>query len=151
MTTTRLRTAAAWATIGNTGWAGAQWVLVWALARFTGAEQLGSYALILAVAVPVFALTNLQLRELLATDVAGAHAVGTYRRLRWAGGGLGSLAVVAIAVALGRATQPGLVAAVVVGRVVERLAEPDAAEAPRAVAQRYRRFLVQHLAGTTSP
>jgi O-antigen/teichoic acid export membrane protein len=134
VTTTRLRTAAAWATVGNIGWAGAQWVLVWALARFTGAEQLGAYAWILAVAVPVFAFTNLQLRELLATDVAGAHAVGTYRRLRWAGAVLGSLAVAVIAAALGRAAQPGLLAAVVAMRVLEGLAELHVAEAQRAEA-----------------
>jgi O-antigen/teichoic acid export membrane protein len=52
------------------------------LAKLGSAEMVGQFALGLAVAAPVFLLTNLALREVLVTDAEGAHAFGDYLALR---------------------------------------------------------------------
>ncbi|MCU0635037.1 MAG: oligosaccharide flippase family protein [Gemmatimonadaceae bacterium] len=128
----RLRVAAAWATVGNTAWAGAQWLTVWALARFTGAAALGDYAYVLATVVPVFALTNLQLRELLATDARGAHDVSTYLRVRWMGCAAGTMLVALVLALLGRPVPLALAGLVIATKVLEGVAELRVAQAQRA-------------------
>lgn len=88
---------ASWGVVGSLTYAGCQWGMVVVLAKLGTAEMLGQFALGLAVAAPVFLLTNLSLREVLATDARAEHPVGDYLALRLAGTVVGFLAVAGIA------------------------------------------------------
>jgi O-antigen/teichoic acid export membrane protein len=59
-----------------------QWIVVAVLARHDGAAAVGSYALALAIAAPVFTLSMLQLRMLLVTAPDPAAARGPYLAAR---------------------------------------------------------------------
>jgi O-antigen/teichoic acid export membrane protein len=88
---------ASWGLVGSLTYAGCQWGMVVVLAKLGTAEMLGQFALGLAVAAPVFLLTNLSLREVLATDACAEHPVGDYLALRLAGTAVGVLAVAGVA------------------------------------------------------
>lgn len=60
---------AKWLVGGNFVFAFSQWVILIFFARMTNQENLGQYALALAIVTPVFAVGNLQLRPLYILDV----------------------------------------------------------------------------------
>lgn len=60
---------AKWLVGGNFVFAFSQWVILILLARLTSQENLGQYSLALAIATPLFAISNLQLRPLYILDV----------------------------------------------------------------------------------
>ena len=60
---------AKWLVGGNFVFAFSQWVILIFFARMTNQENLGQYALALAIVTPVFAISNLQLRPLYILDV----------------------------------------------------------------------------------
>jgi O-antigen/teichoic acid export membrane protein len=88
-----------WIFFGNVVYALCKWAVLVALAKLTSPEDVGQFALAMAVAVPVFEFSNLQLRTLLATDVARATPFSVYRGLRVVSSVVALLAVVLIAVA----------------------------------------------------
>lgn len=88
---------ASWGLVGSLAYAGCQWGMLVVLAKLGTAEMLGQFALGFAVAAPVFLLTNLSLREVLATDARAEHPVGDYLALRLAGTVVGFLVVAGVA------------------------------------------------------
>ncbi len=70
--------------IGNGVYVLCQWLLLVILARAGSPEMLGVFSLGMAVTAPVMLLTNLQLRNLLASDVRSTYSFGNYLSLRLA-------------------------------------------------------------------
>jgi O-antigen/teichoic acid export membrane protein len=66
------------------------------LAKTGSVEMTGQFALGLALGAPVFLLTNLSLRSILATDVGATHRFGDYLALRLVSVGIGLAAIVAL-------------------------------------------------------
>ena len=60
-----------------------QWGIISAIAKIGGAEQVGIYALAMAIVSPVFALANLNLRSVQSTDVHNQYTFKQYRNLRF--------------------------------------------------------------------
>ena len=93
-----LRSGFAWTAAGNLANAASQWLVLALLARAGSAELLGEWALALAVATPIAMLAHLNLRTLVATDVAAEHPFSDYLRVRsWSN--LAALAALSIAAA----------------------------------------------------
>jgi O-antigen/teichoic acid export membrane protein len=88
---------ASWGVVGSLAYAGCQWGMLVVLAKLGSAEMLGQLALGFAVAAPVFLLTNLSLREVLATDARTDHSPGDYLALRLVTASIGLLVVAFIA------------------------------------------------------
>jgi O-antigen/teichoic acid export membrane protein len=71
------------------------------LAKLSSAEEVGRFALGLAVAAPVMIAANLQLRVVQATDARGDHGFGAYLGLRLVTTSIALLAIVTVAVTAG--------------------------------------------------
>jgi O-antigen/teichoic acid export membrane protein len=71
-----------WTLIGNGVYAACQWGMLVVLAKLGTPEMVGQFALGLAIATPIFALTNLQLRSIQATDIGKQYRFGDYLALR---------------------------------------------------------------------
>src|SRR5262249_1920466 len=63
-------------------YAGCQWAMIVVLAKLGTPELLGRFSLGLAVTAPVFMFTNLQLRQLQATDATPEASLAPYFTLR---------------------------------------------------------------------
>lgn len=112
----------AWMLIGNLIQAGAQWGVVVVLARLGSPEDVGGYALALAVVSPVFLFSNMHLRAILATDVALETGAGTYFSLRLASSSMA--AMVLLVAACFRGPQQGLIlAGLTVAKAFEAISE----------------------------
>ncbi|MBZ5639456.1 MAG: oligosaccharide flippase family protein [Acidobacteriia bacterium] len=96
-----LRRNFSWTLAGNLVYAGCQWGMLVVLAKLVSPEDVGQFALGLAVTAPVFMFTNLQLRAVQATDAAEEFLFGDYVGLRLVLTGVALLAVIAIALASG--------------------------------------------------
>lgn len=77
-----LRKNFSWSLAGNVVYAGCQWGILIALAKLTGPEIVGRFALGLAISAPIIMLSWLQLRSLQATDVRYEYSFGQYLGLR---------------------------------------------------------------------
>jgi O-antigen/teichoic acid export membrane protein len=77
-----VRRNAQWLLMGNAIYAAGYWMQFIILARAGGPSAVGSYAYAQALAAPAVGIASLQLRGLLASDVAGAFAVREYLALR---------------------------------------------------------------------
>ncbi len=73
-----LRENFAWTLAGNAIYAVCQWGMLVSIAKLGTPVMLGQFALALAVAAPVFMLTGLQLRVVLATDARDEYRLGHY-------------------------------------------------------------------------
>lgn len=91
----------AWTLGGYGTYLACQGGMVVALTRLGSPEQLGQFALGLAVSGPVFLLANLGLRRVLATDVASGYRFADYFGLRLLTSAAAAGAVAAIALAGG--------------------------------------------------
>lgn len=96
-----LRSNFAWTLAGNVVRAFGQWAILSLIAKLGSAEMLGEYALALAVAAPVAMLAHLNLRAVLATDVAGRHPAGDYLAVRFHANAAGIAVLAALALAAG--------------------------------------------------
>lgn len=109
-----------WAVGGNIVYAGCQWGVLVTLAHLSRPEIVGQYALALAIVAPVIMLTNVSLRDLLATDGALRFSFGEYRQLRRWGLIAATLVVAAIVVAAGyRGAFAATIAFVLAAKLVE--------------------------------
>src|SRR5690606_2476490 len=88
-----LRNRVSWSSFGTSAQAGATWLNLVVLARLGGAETVGTLALATAIVAPIFALTNLQLRPIQATDARGRISFSTVLGLRLLTSGLAALGV----------------------------------------------------------
>src|SRR5580704_15153177 len=77
-----LRVAFSWTLAGNVIYAACQFGMLSALAKLGNPSVVGQYALALAVAAPVFMLTNLQLRGVQSTDAKHEYDFPDYFTLR---------------------------------------------------------------------
>lgn len=79
---TSLRSDFAWTLAGNVANGASQWAILSLIAKLASTEALGEYALGVAVAMPLAMLAHLNLRAVLATDLAGAHPFADYLAVR---------------------------------------------------------------------
>src|SRR5882672_7719316 len=78
----RLRTDFTWVLSGNLLYSACQWGIVVALAKLGNPEQVGEYALGLAVSAPIVLFANLQLRALLVSELRDRFTFGQYLTFR---------------------------------------------------------------------
>lgn len=93
----RLRADFGWILSGNVIYSACQWGIILLLARLGNAEQVGMYALGMAVCAPIVLFANLQLRTLLASDVRDEFRFGNYLAFRFVSLGLALLLVIGAA------------------------------------------------------
>ena len=79
----RLKADFLWMLSGNVLYSACQWGIVVALAKLGTPDQVGEYALGLAVAAPIVLFANFQLRALLASDVNDQFSFGQYLSFRF--------------------------------------------------------------------
>ena len=101
---------------GNAVFAAAQWATLSLVARLGGTEMLGQYALAVAIVSPVALFAHLNLRAVLATDVARLHPFGDYLAVRMGTTALGLTVILGLALLSGHAWPMGL--AIVLAGVV---------------------------------
>lgn len=71
-----------WVFSGNVIYAGCQWLIVLLFSKLGSPEQLGEYALGVAVVTPVLVMANLQIRALVASDVRDQYPFSEYLSFR---------------------------------------------------------------------
>jgi O-antigen/teichoic acid export membrane protein len=94
--TPSLRRNVVWAAVGNVGYAACQWAVLVVLAKLSSAEEVGRFALGLAVTAPVMIAAGMQLRVVQATDAREDYRFGAYLGLRLAAVTVALLAIFAI-------------------------------------------------------
>ncbi len=101
-----LRRNAAWAVVGNVGYAACQCAVLIVLAKLSSAENVGRFALALAVTAPLMIAASLQLRVVQATDARGDYPFGAYLgvRLTTTVLALAAITIVSLAAGYPRAT-----------------------------------------------
>src|SRR5438270_6565675 len=77
-----LRSNFTWTFAGNTIYAAGQWAILSLLAKLGSSEMLGQYALAIALTAPVVMFSHLNLRAVIATDVAQKHPFQDYLAVR---------------------------------------------------------------------
>jgi len=114
----------AWALTGNLGYAACQWGVLVCIAKLGSAEELGRFALGLALTAPIVTLANLHLRVLEATDTQDAYPFGVYLSLRLVTTTLALAAITALASGLGyHGVTFRLVLAVALAKAFEAISE----------------------------
>ena len=113
-----------WTFVGNLIYAACQWLSLTVFARLGTTEMVGQFALGLAVVTPVIMFTNLQLRDLQATDAKNEYQFADYFCLRLATTALGLLVVLGITVGLRYRPETALVIlAVGIAKAFEAISE----------------------------
>ncbi|MBN8235140.1 oligosaccharide flippase family protein [Halobacillus kuroshimensis] len=77
-----LRLNFSWTLFGNLVYAGCQWGLLIILAKLGSPNEVGIFSLGLALTGPIYMLTNLQLRSVIATDSTNDHTFNDFLGLR---------------------------------------------------------------------
>jgi O-antigen/teichoic acid export membrane protein len=77
-----LRWNFSWTFVGNIIYSGCQWGMLVVLAKIGNPEMVGQYGLAMAIATPILALSSLQLRAVLTTDVRERVPFGEYLGFR---------------------------------------------------------------------
>lgn len=77
-----LRANFSWTFVGNSLFAACQWGMLIVLAKFGSPALVGQFALASAITVPVVMLSNMQLRDIQATDARIEYQFGDYVGLR---------------------------------------------------------------------
>ena len=98
-----------WALSGNVVYSFSQWAFVIVLAKLGTAEDVGSYALGLAVTAPILMLANFQARNLVASDVRNEYSFADYLTFRAASLTIALAAICALALATERKWLAGAV------------------------------------------
>jgi O-antigen/teichoic acid export membrane protein len=88
-----LRKNFAWTLAGNGIYAACQWGMLVSLAKLGTPAMVGKFALGLAVTAPVFMLTSLHLRVVLATDARNQYRLGHYLAPRLLGTAVGLILI----------------------------------------------------------
>jgi O-antigen/teichoic acid export membrane protein len=108
-----LRWNFSWTFVGNVIYSGCQWAMLVVLAKVGNPEMVGQYGLAMAVATPVLALSTLQLRAVLTTDVRKRIHFGEYLGFRLLTTLLSLVVIGGIALVM---RYPGLLGGVFAGR-----------------------------------
>ena len=93
----RLRADFGWILSGNVIYSACQWGIILLLAKLGNAQQVGMYALGMAICAPIVLFANLQLRTLIASDVRDEFRFGNYLVFRLVSLGIAFLLVIAAA------------------------------------------------------
>jgi O-antigen/teichoic acid export membrane protein len=93
---TRIRNNALWAAAGNGLYLACQYGILMSIAKMGTTAAVGEFALALAVTAPIIILSQMQLRQLQVTDVAGEAGFGDYLWSRVAASMLAVLAILVI-------------------------------------------------------
>lgn len=96
-----MRRGFSWSFAGNATYTLSQWLLFVILARIAGPEEVGLFALMLAVAAPVFLVAGMNLRVLIVTDLDDTWSMREYLLLRHILNGLASVVLVLLGLAWG--------------------------------------------------
>ena len=119
-----LKADVTWLLSGNVIYSACQWAIVLVFAKLGSPEQVGEYALGMAVSAPIVLLANFQLRALLASDVWNHFTFSKYLTFR-----LVSLSVCLVVVAFaaihaqGDWGPRGVILLVGLGQVLEYISE----------------------------
>ena len=119
-----LKADVTWLLSGNVIYSACQWAIVLVFAKLGSPEQVGEYALGMAVSAPIILLANFQLRALLASDVRNQFTFSQYLTFR-----LVSLSVCLVVVAFaaihaqGDWGPRGVILLVGLGQVLEYISE----------------------------
>jgi len=120
----KLRTDTTWLLSGNVLYSACQWAIVLVLAKLGSSEQVGEYALGVAMSAPIVLLANFQLRALLASDLGNQYTFGKYLTFRLVSLGLALLVVACAAVyAQGDWSRRAIILLVGFGQVLEYISE----------------------------
>jgi O-antigen/teichoic acid export membrane protein len=104
-----LRSGFAWTLAGNGVYAAGQWAILSLFAKLGSSEMLGEYALAIAITSPVVMLSHLNLRAVLATDIAQKHPFGDYLAVRLVATAMGLAVIAILGFATGRSTSMAIV------------------------------------------
>ncbi|MEB2283288.1 MAG: hypothetical protein B6D46_05950 [Polyangiaceae bacterium UTPRO1] len=96
-----LKRNALWAVLGNVGYAACQCAVLVALAKLSSPEDVGRFALALAITAPIMIAASLQLRVVQATDACDVYPFGAYLGVRLVATALALAVIVAVAGAAG--------------------------------------------------
>src|SRR5579862_3860960 len=77
-----LRTDFTWVLWGSIFYSACQWGIVLVLAKLGSPQQVGEYALGMAIGAPILVFANFQLRSLLASDVGDQFTFSEYFKFR---------------------------------------------------------------------
>ncbi len=108
-----LRTSLLWSVIGQGVLNGSQWFMMVAIARWETPEATGQMALALSICAPAILFASLQLRNAIATDVAGHYRFADYLGLGLLTVPVALVAVAAIGAFLTGSTEAALAVAAV--------------------------------------
>jgi O-antigen/teichoic acid export membrane protein len=96
-----LRKSFSWTFTGNVVYGASQWAMLMVLAKLGSPEQVGQFALGLAICTPIWMFSNLHLREVQATDANLQYRFGHYLALRLATTVTAMAIILAITYAIG--------------------------------------------------
>jgi len=121
---TSLKHNFAWTLMGNITYAATQWGIIVVYAKTGTPVTVGIYALALAITAPIYMLTNLQLRGILATDVKNDFSFHDYFRLRLTASLLTLFLICILAIALGyNATTSLIIAGIGLSKFFESMSD----------------------------
>jgi O-antigen/teichoic acid export membrane protein len=121
---TSLRWNFSWTFVGNIVYSGCQWGMLVVLAKMGNPEMVGQYGLAMAIATPILALSTLQLRAVLTTDVRERVPFGEYLGFRLVTTVLSLLVIGAIPVVMHYRRESALVVLIIgLGQALETLSD----------------------------
>jgi len=119
-----LRWNFSWTFFGNIVYSGCQWGMLVVLAKIGNPEMVGQYGLAMAVATPILALSTLQLRAVLTTDVRERVPFGEYLGFRLVTTVLSLLVIGAIPFVMHYRRESALVVLIIgLGQALETLSD----------------------------
>lgn len=95
-----LKSDFSWMLVANVIFYACQWAVVLALAKLGSPEQVGEYALGMAIAAPIVLFANLGLRSVIASDVRDEFTLSEYLNFRAVSLALAMLAIALVAAAI---------------------------------------------------
>jgi O-antigen/teichoic acid export membrane protein len=117
-----LRWNFSWTFVGNVVYSACQWGILVLLAKIGNPEMVGKYGLAMAIATPVLALSSLQLRAVLTTDVKEKIHFGEYLGFRLLTTVLSLLVIAGIALRSPRASM-AVILVIGVAQAIEMLSD----------------------------
>lgn len=113
-----------WVFSGNVIYSACQWLIVLLFSKLGSPEQLGEYALGVAVVTPVLVMANLQIRALVASDVRDQYSFSEYLSFRGVTLAVVFLAVASVVIAENTSWHlRGVILVVGLGQVLEYVAD----------------------------
>lgn len=109
----QLRINIGWMLIGNSAFAACQWLFLIILSKYYGSHAAGAYALSQAFIYPVFAITNMQIARLQATEAENGMPFRPYFLFSFVSSFLGSILAISLFLLTGHRTRETLLVFVI--------------------------------------